>query len=76
MNSGLYSLRENSLREGHGFSTRALPASHLHRTLRPPLLVSRITSYSIDRSLEATAYPSLKGTGPGPYMTQGHLGLA
>src|SRR6201986_4052712 len=33
------------------------------------LLVSRITWYLVDTSIEATAYPSLKGTGPGPYMT-------
>jgi hypothetical protein len=41
-----------------------------------PSLVSRITSYSVDRSIEATAYPSLKGTGSSPYMTRGHLELA
>jgi hypothetical protein len=29
-----------------------------------PSLVSRINSYSVDRSIEATAYPSLKGKGP------------
>jgi hypothetical protein len=37
--------------------------------------VEEVTSYSINRSIEATAFPLLKGTGPGPYMTQGHLGL-
>jgi hypothetical protein len=34
----------------------------LHRPLRPSL-VSRITSYLVDISVEATAQPSLNGTG-------------
>ena len=53
-------------------------ASDFFAMQRPfsPSLVSGITSYSVDISIEATVYPSLKGTGPGPYMTRGHLELA
>ena len=56
----------------------AKPFDHFSfRTYRNfvPSLVSRITSYSVDTFIEATAQPSLKGTGQGPYMTQGHLEL-
>ena len=49
-------------------------SSHLP-TFRPSL-VSRITGYLVDVSIEATAHPSLNGTGQSPYMTQGHLELA
>jgi hypothetical protein len=52
-----------------------VPSSHMQRPFGLSL-VSRITSYSVDISIEATVYPSLKGTGPGPYMTRGHLELA
>src|SRR6202012_3892738 len=45
--------------------------SNLRRTF-PSSLVSRITSCLLNVSVEATAHPSLKGTGPSPYMTQGH----
>jgi hypothetical protein len=46
------------------------------RILPGPSLVSRITSYSVDLSIEAALQPSLKGTGPSPCMTRGHLELA
>ena len=38
--------------------------------------MSRITSYSVDMSIEATEQSSLKGTGKSPYTTQGHLQFA
>jgi hypothetical protein len=44
----------------------------LQRTFRPSL-VRRITSWLFDISVETNAQPFLNGTGPGPYMTQGHL---
>jgi hypothetical protein len=46
----------------------SISASNLH-----PALVSRIISYSVGESVEATADPSFERYGLKPYMTVGHL---
>ena len=51
---------------------RTSASSSTQPTFRPSL-VNGIASYVVDMSVEATAHPSLKGTGPGPYLTQRHL---
>ena len=55
-----------------GISYLKIVMKTLHRTFRPSL-VSGITSCLVSISVEATAPPSLKGTGQSPYMTQVHL---
>jgi hypothetical protein len=57
--------------------SKCVPNSNLQlaRTFRPSL-VTRITSFLLDISVEATARPFREWYGQGPYMTQGHLQLA